>query len=292
VTVAQLFAVYLEHCKEYYARDGKPTGEYELYRYLRPKLDSIADLHAKQVTPATVDALRNEWIKDGNSRKYINKNISRVIRMFKWAVTKELVDVTVWQRLTAIDGLKAGRSKAKDRKPVGPADDNDFNAACDHMPDETAAMARIQRLTGSRPGEMWIMRPCDIDRTGVVWTYTPSSHKTQHHGKQRKIHIGPKAQSILLPYLLRGASELCFHRQTGRPWDRHSYREAIHLACNRAGIKTFNPNQLRHTAATEIRKRFGLEGAQVALGHSSADVTQVYAEADKAKATLIAKEIG
>ncbi len=47
-------------------------------------------------------------------------------------------------------------------------------------------------------------------------------------------------------------------------------------------------NQLRHAAATEIRKRHdGLEAAQVVLGHSKADVTQIYAERDHKLASRI-----
>ena len=52
------------------------------------------------------------------------------------------------------------------------------------------------------------------------------------------------------------------------------------------------PNQLRHSAATEIRRQFGLEAAQIVLGHSKADVTQVYAERDLAKGIEIARRIG
>lgn len=54
----------------------------------------------------------------------------------------------------------------------------------------------------------------------------------------------------------------------------------------------WSPNRLRHSAGTEIRKRFGLEAAQVILGHASADVTQVYAERDLQKAVEIMREVG
>ena len=55
----------------------------------------------------------------------------------------------------------------------------------------------------------------------------------------------------------------------------------------------WHPHQLRHNAGTEIRKRFGLEAAQVMLGHSSANITDaVYAERDERKALAIAAEIG
>jgi integrase len=54
----------------------------------------------------------------------------------------------------------------------------------------------------------------------------------------------------------------------------------------------WQPNQLRHSFATRVRKEFGLDGAQVALGHASADVTQVYAARDEAAAVGIASKIG
>ena len=47
-----------------------------------------------------------------------------------------------------------------------------------------------------------------------------------------------------------------------------------------------------HAVATAVRRRYGLEAAQVALGHSKADVTQVYAERDQGLAERIAREIG
>jgi site-specific recombinase XerC len=52
------------------------------------------------------------------------------------------------------------------------------------------------------------------------------------------------------------------------------------------------PNRLRHAAGTEIRKRYGLEGSQVVLGHSHANVTQIYAERDLEKAASIMREVG
>jgi hypothetical protein len=57
-------------------------------------------------------------------------------------------------------------------------------------------------------------------------------------------------------------------------------------------IHGWHPNQLRHSFATTVRKRFGLEAAQVALGHSKADVTQTYAERDLKLAVDVAKSVG
>lgn len=55
----------------------------------------------------------------------------------------------------------------------------------------------------------------------------------------------------------------------------------------------WHPHQLRHTTATLIRREFGLEAAQVALGHGSAVVTDaVYAERDLAKIEEVMLKIG
>lgn len=55
----------------------------------------------------------------------------------------------------------------------------------------------------------------------------------------------------------------------------------------------FHPHQLRHNAATELRKAFGLEAAQLTLGHASAQITDaIYAERDRAKVIEIMRKIG
>ena len=54
----------------------------------------------------------------------------------------------------------------------------------------------------------------------------------------------------------------------------------------------WSPNRLRHTAATEARKRYGLDAAQAILEHADAGVTQIYAERDWALAERVAREVG
>jgi integrase len=57
-------------------------------------------------------------------------------------------------------------------------------------------------------------------------------------------------------------------------------------------VPVWLPNQLRHTAGTEVRREFGVEAAQVILGHSHLNVTEVYAERDLKKAAEIMRQIG
>ncbi|MBI5725054.1 MAG: site-specific integrase [Planctomycetes bacterium] len=68
---------------------------------------------------------------------------------------------------------------------------------------------------------------------------------------------------------------------------------------DRADLKSWHkthrwhPHQLRHVAGTELRKQFGLEAAQLVLGHSSAQITDaVYAERDLQKLIDVMKQVG
>ena len=51
-------------------------------------------------------------------------------------------------------------------------------------------MVRLQLLSGARPGEMVILRPCDIDMSGKVWLYRPELHKNSWRGHERTILFG------------------------------------------------------------------------------------------------------
>jgi integrase len=55
---------------------------------------------------------------------------------------------------------------------------------------------------------------------------------------------------------------------------------------------SWHPHQLRHNAATRLRREYGLEAAQVILGHKTLAVTEIYAEKNVAKAREIMGAVG
>jgi integrase len=266
-------------------------------------------------------------IQAGRCRQLINKDINRVRGLFRWATEEELYPGDAYQALRAVHGLAKGRSAAKERPPVAKVSVAVVKATLPHLTPPLAALVKIQLLTGARPGEIPALRPRDVDRSDpAAWLYRPGSHKTEHHGRDRVIVLGPRAQRVLRPWLDRDPDAYCFSpaeavaarnarsranrkspmtpsqvarkpkpnpkRAAGARYDKDSYRWAVHRACLKAGVEAWTPHRLRHTRATQIRKRFGIEAAQVILGHSKADTTAVYAERDLAKARRVMLEIG
>jgi integrase len=189
--------------------------------------------------------------------------------------------------LRTVPGLKKGRTEAREKPEIAPVSDADVEATLPELATTTADMVRIQRLCGCRPGELLAMTVEAIDRTDPqCWVFRPDHHKTEHHGKGRTIFLGPKAIDLLRMHLVAAGTGRIF------PILRDGYRQAIVRTCERAQIAQWTPNRLRHAAATEFRSKFGLEAAQVLLGHSKADTTQVYAERDLKKAADVARKIG
>jgi site-specific recombinase XerD len=80
--------------------------------------------------------------------------------------------------------------------------------------------------------------------------------------------------------------------ETGKAWwARLTAAEKVEARAWRLAHR-WHPLQLRHTAATSIREKYGVEAAKTVLGHTRVETTQIYAEQDAAKARRIIAEIG
>ncbi len=156
-------------------------------------------------------ALREVMINNLDwTRPHLNAQIKRIKRMYKWGASRELISIESYQSINTIENLKRGRSKARETEKVGIADPGMVAQTIPMLNRQIAAMVEFQLATGCRPGEVVIMRPCDIDRTGEVWIYTPYTHKTQYLSKVRVIYIGAKAQKVIIPFLNRNKHEYIF----------------------------------------------------------------------------------
>jgi site-specific recombinase XerD len=389
ITINEMFEAFETWAEGYYRKGGVVTGEVTNIKYA---IRTIRQLYgatiAQEFGPLHLKAVRQAILETGICRNEINRRVRIIVRAFKWAVSEAMIPPSVHHGLQAISGLRRGRSDARETVPVKPVPDAIVDAVRPHLPRQVWAMVELQRLTGMRPGEVTSIRAMDINTAGSIWEYRPDSHKTEHHGKDRVVFLGPQAQRVLKPWLRADLSAFLFqpreadaerrvakraarkspvqpsqrNRRRRRPkkapgakYDAGSYRQAIERACDRAfphptiapsrvqdlavpdrerfrslqeerrtrglskkrrkEIKAqldaillpaqrrveleawrkahrWHPNQLRHNAATRLRREFGLDVARAVLGHSSPAVTAIYAEVDQAKAADAMGRIG
>ncbi|TWU66485.1 tyrosine-type recombinase/integrase [Crateriforma conspicua] len=348
--IAHLVKGFLLFASGYYVKDGKATAELNAYRVVLRTLRRLYGTYpVDEFGPRKLKACRQEWLDRGLARSTINRHQRRLVRVFKWGVSEERVLPETWNALRSVEGLRKGRSTAAEPVPVAPVAMDQIVQTMPHLSSIVRDMIRMQLLTGMRPGEVCKLTPAAIDRTNEVWEFVVGGHKTEHHGRERIVFIGPQAKAIIGPYLFRDPNSHCFspaesmeiHRATresnrktpascgnarGRKRDPRrgpgtrlprsyftsgTYGQAVKRACAKAwpapeeiqkqGKEAivawdkqhrWTPNQIRHTRATEIRREYGLEAAQVILGHASADVTQIYAERDMNRAREITRQIG
>jgi integrase len=343
-TVSEVVLRYWTHAQTYYRKpDGTPTSEVNtLKQALKPLRRLYGLTPVADFGPLALKAVREAMIEQSWCRRYVNQQIARLKQMFKWVVENELAPPSVFHAVVAVGGLRKGRSEVRESEPVRPVADILVEQVLPHLPPQVRAMVELQRLTGMRPTEVCTIRGCDLDRSRAVWFYRPADHKTAHHGHERRVPIGPRAQEILRPFIRFEGSAYLFSpveaearrheqqresrrspmtpsqagrrpktdpkRTPGKRYTRTSYGRAIRRACDRAfsapdgatgeGLRKWrkehrwHPHQLRHTAATQIRREFGLEAAQVVLGHKTAAITQIYAERDEQVAAEVMSRIG
>jgi integrase len=287
--VGEIVARYQDHADRYYARDGVPTSEPMVIRSaLQPLIDRFRALPVTDLGPKKLKGVREDMIGLGWTRYTINRAVSIVKRCFTWAASEELIPAEVAGALKTVVGLQKNRTAAREKPPIGPVADEHVQAILAHVSTLVGDTVRLMRLTGMRPGEVLAMTADEIDWTDQsCWVYRPGRHKTQHHDKSRTVMIGAQGQEIILRRLMKTArGDRIF------PMACDSLRQAVHRGCRRAGVPLWGPNQLRHSFATEVRAKHGLEAAQVLLGHSKADITQTYALRDTAKAADVVRKIG
>ena len=373
--VAAVIKAYWDFAGGYYGNEQGRTelGSIKLALGVLRRL--YGDTLARDFGPLALQTIRNRMVADGWSRTYTNAQVGRLKRAFKWGASQELIPPSVFHGLQAVGGLRQGKCDARETDPVRPVPEEWVEATINRggVSRQVEGLIRLQLASGMRPGEAVIIRGCDIDTAGPVWIYKPQRHKTQHHGHERTIYLGPQAKAVVQQFLkpdtqaylfspvdaererrevlhaARKTPESCGNttgsnvkRRPGwEPADRYtvdSYRRAIAYGCDLAfppppelvrlrvaanGRKKkatrwetpaewqarlgperwaellkwreehrWHPHQLRHNAATRLRKQYGLEAARVVLGHRSAAVAEVYAEIDQAKARQIMGEVG
>jgi integrase len=240
LTVNEIAVAYWRHVVTYYVKEGWATSEQTVIKHALRFLKTLyghtlardfGPLALKSVRKAMVEhpitskvkvkdaqtgKVRQEEkvLRQGLTRKNVNKQIGRIKRLFAWAVEEELVPVEVYQALRCVKGLRKGQAREKPRvKPVSVAV---VEATLPFLRSVVRTMVQVQLLTGCRPQDVVQVRMIDIDLTGPVWEYRPHRYKTQHRNEQddpdreRVVFLGPRAQGLLKPLFTSNVTDYLF----------------------------------------------------------------------------------
>jgi len=345
-TVAELVERFYDFADGYYQRAGVATGEAGNYRLVgRHLVATYGTTPATAFRTADLETLQRHLIGLRWARKLINRQVKRVVRMFKWASRQPgLYPAAQVFELMVVEPLKAHRTPAKELPRVAPVSHDQMQPVLAILSPVLRTMVLVQYHTGMRSGELVKMRPMHLDQSAEVWRYTLAEHKTEYVTDEVKvINIGPIAQKLLGPYLDRAPDSFVFSAAESADWcrqqraarrktplrcgnrpgtnrkikpargpgdhfGRQSYRRAIAVACEKlwptpAELSAeqrqawrrqhhWFPHKLRHTAGTDLRRRFGIEVARSVLGQRTITAAQVYCELDAERSREAARLVG
>ncbi|MGA2256154.1 MAG: tyrosine-type recombinase/integrase [Thermoguttaceae bacterium] len=327
ISVNQTILAYWVFVKGHFIKDGKTTREVDNIRdALRPLRQLYGSTPAAEFGPKKLKAVRQKMIENGLCRRVINNRVGRIKRMFKWAVADELVPPGVFHGLQAVTGLAYGRTKARETEPVKPIQLQRISGM------RAGEVVIMRPCDIDMTSEVWIYEPSDhknrwrghrkeialgpeaqriiepfLARDPQAFLFSPQEvakwrqeNCPSYHGSQRKTKIYPSELRRRQRVKEARRKQRKRRQPTRGPGDRYdtkSYARAIDYGLAKAkkagfAVPHWHPHQLRHNRGTEVRRKYGIEAAQVALGHSKADTTQIYAERDMEKARQIAKEMG
>lgn len=323
ITVDEIAAHYLsalDRDKKYHKPDGTRSTRFgEVKLSLRQLRQDYGCMKAEEFSVTDLRVIQHRMMGDGLRISTINARIATIKRVFKHAVTHELIPATRYESIRLLENIALGQRPELESEKVECVPEADIDAILPLVPRPVWGLIQTQLLTAARSGELVQLRVRDIQPPPEGCWYTDlTHHKTAHHGKPRRLIFGPQAQAVLAEFLptekpldapVFSAIESKMHgRQNGSSPTREaptgdkrvpsgfyrvdSYRRAIRRACKETGVTPWSPNQLRHTAATRIRKEHGVEAAQVILGHTTIKTTEIYAEPDHNTAMEIMAKLG
>jgi len=302
-----------------------------------------ANRQADQFTARDLKVWQNHLctIKDESgelrlSRDTVRRCVKLVRQCFAWGVVEGKVDQRRAAALTLVEPPAKG--KAKEAKKRSSIDKATTDKTVPFLSPPLRSVVALLWLTTARPSEVLGLRVEDIQRTGTlllrggaqldlesekVWAAILDEHKTAGKGFERVMFFGPKAQSILSPYL-KGAGYLFkpsegrayqlaeqARRQTttgagsrktvkasdamrkpGEFYSSDALQKAIAKACKKALASHWFVYQIRITASASVMDKYGIEGAAVYMGHKPRGVTAGYVGANLRLAAKIAVEFG
>ncbi len=219
-TITEVVAAYLVHAETYYGpKHGTTAG---IAMACKPLKEHYGSVPAENFRPCDLLVLQALYVKSGNCRTQCNRNVAFVRRLFKWATSRGMVSLPVYQAACTVEGLRRGHTAAPEGRRVLPVAWETVAATLPHLSRPMRGLVLLLWHTGARPGELVGLRAIDIDTRdpspdpdwGPVWRCDLEKHKTAHSGRRRVLWFGREAQEVLRDAMSRrGVTDVLFSPQ-------------------------------------------------------------------------------
>ena len=154
LTVAELILAYCRHAVAITAVPTVPRARVGKHPTRPPAVEATLRRHARAgLRPQGAQGRPPAPVDSGLGRRTVNQRTARIVRAFRFAVENEMVPPR-HQALKAVEGLKRGRSGAKESKTVKPVPYEHVAAVKPFLSRQLRAVVEVGWFTGMRSGEV------------------------------------------------------------------------------------------------------------------------------------------
>ncbi|MFC4507030.1 MULTISPECIES: tyrosine-type recombinase/integrase [Streptomyces] len=260
------------------SKAGRTREEYR--RDLRHYLTWCAEFGLDPFNQKRVqmDAFKN-WLVDNYSNGAVNRHLSVVSGLFKYAMGEPELEDIVFRNPAALV-KRQPVSNISQATGLTFEESEQLLRGAEAYSLRCAAVVHVLLLTGMRVSELV---NADIEDLGEE-----RGHKVlciiRKGGRRQTIVIPPSAWAALETYLDGRTSGALIITATGRRITRQGIWDMVKRVCRRAGIRLIRTHDLRHTCATlALESGKPLEAVQDLLGHADPRTTRRY---DRARNNL------
>ena len=134
LTMTEVCVRYYRHCEQYYVKNGEATNQVRMIRLSLKVLRSLyGSTLAKDFGPLALEACQAEFVRQGLSRREVNRRVSLIKQAIRWATSKELLPRDAYHGLLSVGGLKRGVARLRPRRS-DPCQRRSWNARSSTLP--------------------------------------------------------------------------------------------------------------------------------------------------------------
>ena len=299
---------------------------------VRPLRKLHGHVPLSELGPNRIREVQAQMIRDGLARRTINRRMGRVRQFIKWCVGRELCSPLVYEAIRHVEPIpkNQGVREAPRRRPVSwdavhktlPHLSPLMRAFVLVLWYTGARVGEIRTLTTSmidRSGDVWRAdlakhKTAHHDRERIVlfgpdaidalrpWLLPDSPHEAifsprrvneaQTTEKRRRAPRAVYTRSAPMYAIRRACDRANPHPSLEGIWSKRLTDDQRRELREWRKAHRWTLASLRHSAATRIRERFGLDVAQVVLGHAKPTMTAHYSAAAIAHAVDAMRQAG
>ena len=269
-----------EYMRQKYRRNCKPNTLRQAAGSLTQLLSFYRDTgknHLEQMTREDIEAFIETLQDRGLTPNTVRTRLCAVYAFVRFLIEKKVVSHELLERRIKL--------KLPDRLPraIDPEDVKRLLSVIDKVRDRALILLLLR--TGMRIGELLNTKVHDVDLN----SHRILIYEAEKNSVGRVVYYSDDAREALLSWLrVRNTfRENLFYGQKDKPLSYEAARSMFNKYLEKAGLlcSGYTLHCLRHTFATDLlNARMPLECLRVLLGHTSLEVTRIYARlADKTR---------